>query len=239
MSYQIAEQPQVANPQHGSRARNDLVGLASPVYDLIMRIQAGMLVPSKDMREKVYRNLREFERHAAQIGYSENQTRQAKFALAAFVDEAVLLADFPLKHEWEKYPLQLEFFGEHLAGVKFYDRLEELMKRPDHYADVIEVFYMCLLLGYKGRYAIDYGNELPQVVGNVQQALRSVGRLSESDLAPHWRQDDQPVIAPPPGVPLWLKLGGAGLFSFVLLAYMFFFYLLGADIKTAKEQLLR
>ncbi|MBC7796657.1 MAG: DotU family type IV/VI secretion system protein, partial [Pyrinomonadaceae bacterium] len=111
-----------ANSGKNAPINTDLVSLAAPVLDLILRIKAGIVAPSTELRPQVAALLAKFEERAGRFRHPDKITKLAKFALAAFVDETVLTNDFPLKEEWEKYPLQLEYFGEQLAGVKFFDR---------------------------------------------------------------------------------------------------------------------
>jgi type VI secretion system protein ImpK len=163
----------------------------------------------------------------------------AKFALAAFVDETVLTNDFPLKEEWEKYPLQLEYFGEHLAGNKFFERLESMLRQTEAAADAIEVYYVCLLLGFKGKYAVYLENELLDVIQRTGAALQRIGRLKNIELAPHGVAEDQPE--PPkkyPFLPLWAKItAGAGL-GLALLIYFSLLLLSRSFLNDALEKLL-
>jgi len=131
-----------------------LVDLATPVLELIMEIKAGIITPSNDLRRKADELLKEMEQRGDAIGFKAKPLQDAKFALAAFVDETVLTADFPLRDEWEKHPLQLEYFGEHLAGVTYFERLNGLLGDLENNAEVLEIYYICLLIGYKGKYKI-------------------------------------------------------------------------------------
>src|SRR5215208_7407565 len=127
-----------------SRARTDngLVGLATPVLQEIMQIRAGVASPSIELRRLTDAMLKQLEQRGESLGYRDRQLQTIKFALAAFIDETVLIADFPLREEWEKYPLQLEYVGEHLAGLTFFERLEAIMKNSEAEAD-IDVVEVC------------------------------------------------------------------------------------------------
>ncbi|HYM00037.1 MAG TPA: DotU family type IV/VI secretion system protein, partial [Blastocatellia bacterium] len=161
------------------------------------------------------------------------------FALAAFVDEMVLTAKFPLREEWEKHPLQLEYFGEHLAGVTFFNKLDDLLKESADQADVIEVYYLCLLLGYKGKFKIYFEDQLKAVVESVAESLRRANRLRGGALSPHWKVTDQPAPPADPGIPTWLKTGGAILIAVAVLVFIVFSLWLRADVSSALERLLR
>lgn len=229
------------NASHQS-AEKDLVSLATPVLDLVMRIRAGQIVPSAEMRQLVDGRLKDLETRGAQLGFKEAQLQSVKFALAAFVDETVLAGGFAVRNEWERSPLQLQYFQEQFAGVKFFDRLEALLKNAEAEADVIEVYYLCLLLGFKGKYHIYLEDQLPGVLQNVAGQLQRVGRLKNSLLSPHWKINDQP--APPqeskvPTMPAWVKLVALGSLALVALSYLLFQFLLTTQANGTNEILLK
>lgn len=223
-----------------SRSSADLASLAAPVFELVLKIQAGIVTPSSDLRPAVARLLADMEQRGAALRYNPDQVRAAKFALAAFMDETVLADNkFPLREEWEKYPLQLEYFGEHLAGVKFFERLEELLKNAEANADVIEVYYICMLLGFKGKYRKYLEDQLKVVIQNTADHLRRANRLYEGELSPHWKATDQPEPVSKTGLPLWVKISAGASLGIAVLIFMILKLLLRSDIKQAVEQLLR
>ncbi|MBL8203490.1 MAG: type IVB secretion system protein IcmH/DotU [Blastocatellia bacterium] len=223
-------------------AEKDLVSLATPVLDLVMRIRAGQIVPSAEMRQLVDGRLKDLEARGVQLGFKDTQLQNVKFALAAFVDETVMAGGFAVRNEWERYPLQLQYFQEQFAGVKFFDRLDALLKNAESEADVIEVYYLCLLLGFKGKYHIYLEDQLPGVLQNVAGQLQRVGRLKNTILSPHWKLSDQP--APPqetkvPEMPAWVKLVALGSLALVGLSYLLFQFLLTNQANGTNEILLK
>lgn len=244
MPQQAAAKPETPAPvaqQAIRRARleTSLDALAAPVLELVLQLRAKQLTPSNDLRPRVAEMLKHLEERGLALRYTEEQIRTVKFALAAFVDETVLTADFPLRDVWEKYPLQLEYFGEHLAGVKFYERLEELLKKPEENGELIEIYYLCLLLGFKGRYNIYFEDQLKEVIKKTADELRRIGRLVDMELSPHWRAADQPEPPPDPRLPLWAKIGSGVAAGLFVLIYVVLYFVLRSDVNAAKEQLLR
>ncbi len=206
-----------------NNAKNDLVAFAGPVFDLILRVKAGIVVPSNELRPKIAGMLQDFEKRAERYRFNHKIVQVSKFALASFVDETVLTNNFPLRDEWEKYPLQLEYFGEQLAGNKFFDKLDAMIKQIDVTADAVEIYYFCMLLGFKGRYAIYEHEKLLAIMQHTANALVKAGKIRPVELSPHWLANDQP---PPPekkGMPTWAKVGaGAGL-ALAFIVYMIMF----------------
>jgi type VI secretion system protein ImpK len=89
-------------------------------------------------------------------GYNADDIKMGTLALVGFLDESVLNLRLPMFADWPRKPLQEELFGIHMAGEIFFRNLEQLMGRTDseELADLLEVHYLCLLLGYAGRYSI-------------------------------------------------------------------------------------
>ncbi len=203
--------------------KNDLVTFAGPVLDLILRLKAGIVAPSNDLRPKIAGMLEDFERRAERYKFNHKIVQVSKFALAAFVDETILTNNFPLKNEWEKNPLQLEYFGEQLAGNKFFDKLEAMLKQIETTQEAVEVYYFCMLLGFKGRYAVYEQERLLGTMQTTANALVKVGRIKSVELAPHWLANDQPKPPEKRGMPVWAKIGAVGGLGLAIVIYMAMF----------------
>ena len=54
----------------GTSGKNDLVAFAGPVFDLILRLRAGIVAPSNDLRPKVASLLADFERRAERYKFN-------------------------------------------------------------------------------------------------------------------------------------------------------------------------
>jgi type VI secretion system protein ImpK len=223
--------------RRSSQADKDLVSFASPVFDLILRLKSGIVQPSNDLRPKVAELLKSFQERALRYRYSEKIINVAKFGLAAFVDETVLTNDFPLKHEWEKNPLQLEFFGEQLAGVKFFEKLEAMLKQIDVTADAVEVYYVCMLLGFKGKYAIYEQEKLLATMQTTANALVKAGKIKQVELSPNWLANDQPKPLPKRGLPVWAKIAAFAGLIFAVLIYLVMFFMSSKFLQDAIEKL--
>lgn len=218
-------------------SKNDLVTFAGPVFDLILRIKAGIVAPSNDLRQKIAGMLEDFEKRAERYRFNHKIVQVSKFALAAFVDETVLTNNFPLKNEWEKNPLQLEYFGEQLAGNKFFEKLEAMLKQIDVTADAVEIYYFCMLLGFKGRYAVYEHDKLLATMQSTANALVKAGKIKPVELSPNWLVNDQPAPVERRGMPTWAKItAGAGL-ALALIIYLGMFVLSYKFVQDAVSNL--
>ncbi len=203
--------------------KNDLVAFAGPVFDLILRLKAGIVQPSMELRPRIASMLTDFERRAERYRFNHKIIQVSKFALAAFVDETVLTNDFNLKNEWEKNALQLEYFNEQLAGNKFFDKLEAMIKQIEVTQDAVEIYYICMLLGFKGRYAIYEKEKLLATMQKTANALVKVGKIKPTELSPHWFANDQPKPPEKRGMPTWAKVSVFGGLCLSIVIYLAMF----------------
>ena len=217
--------------------KNDLITFAGPIFDLILRLKSGIVAPSNDLRPKIAGMLQDFERRAERYRYNHKIIQVSKFALAAFVDETVLTNNFPLRNEWEKNPLQLELFGEQLAGNKFFERLDAMLRQVDVTADAVEIYYFCMLLGFKGRYAVYEQEKLLATMQETANALVKAGKIKSVDLSPHWLANDQPEPPKKRVMPTWAKLGAFGLVGLGVIVYLVMFLLSSKFVKDAVDKL--
>lgn len=209
---------------------NDLVTFAGPIFDLILRLKAGIVQPSNELRPQIFKLLQDFEDRALRHRHRESVITVAKFGLAVFVDEIILIktsqvGNITLKEEWEKVPIQLELFSDNIGGEKFYEKLEAMLRQIDVTADAVEVYYICMLLGFKGRYAVVEQDKLLKIMQRTADALVKVGKISKVELSPHWLVKDQPVPVEKKGMPAWAKVTAFGGLGFAVILYLVMFVL--------------
>lgn len=131
------------------------------------------------VREDVSRLIVRAQERADDAGYSFELFDQARFAVFAWADETVLCSSWSEVREWLKLPLQREYYGTANAGEEFFERLDVLLSEKnspesegffDDFADdiepeqtrvangnveVLEVYALCLSLGFIGVYFSD------------------------------------------------------------------------------------
>jgi len=181
-------------------------------------------------RSQVLQAIRLAEQNAKARGYADNDIKLATFAVVAFLDESILNLRKPVFNEWVRKPLQEELFGQHVAGETFFQNLEQLLGRRDapELADLLEVYYLCLLLGYLGRYSITSRGDLRALMGHTDDKIKRI-RQSSIDLSPNWRVLEQ---AAPVRRDIWLRrilIGAAACVALTVGLYSAYLISLGSD----------
>ncbi len=148
-------------------------------------------------------------------GYTNADVLNATFAVVALLDESILNSPDPVFADWSRKPLQEELFGALLAGELFFQHIRDLLGRPDStaLADVLEVYSLCLLLGFGGRHA--------RVVGKLQERIRRIRGNAET-LSPSWAP--LPAISPQTHDPWLRRLGLAAVLCASLALVLFITY---------------
>jgi type VI secretion system protein ImpK len=187
----VAPAPASAGAHDGASPRRGQLALTlQEAFTAVVRLRSNRQVAAnvEAFRAQMKHVLAAAEQEARRIGYAGDDVRYALFALIGFIDESVLNSPQPMFADWGRRPLQEEVFGGHTAGELFFQYLQQLLGRQDSedLADVLEVYQLCLLLGFKGRYSVTHGSELQVIAGHVAQKIeRARGRLGE--LSPRWR----------------------------------------------------
>src|SRR5215469_6359421 len=137
------------------------------VLTAIVRLRANRQTVSdaESFRHHMREALRLAANDAQRAGYPMEDIKLAAFATVALLDEVILNSQNRLFADWPRKPLQEEMFGIHVAGETFFQYAQQILARQDSVetADLLEVYYLCLLLGYSGRYSVGGRGELQAV----------------------------------------------------------------------------
>jgi type VI secretion system protein ImpK len=130
--------------------------------------------------------LANFERQAHAYGKTPVLVSEAKYAFCALIDETVLSTGDTLAERWSGAPLQLQHFGEHLAGEGFFNHLDRLRLDPVTNLEVLEVYFTCLLLGFKGKFLLESQELLDLLISRLRQEILQA-KGGQAAFAPHAR----------------------------------------------------
>jgi type VI secretion system protein ImpK len=129
---------------------------------------------------------------AGEAGFSREDVQDIAYGIVALTDELALSLPGNVRQYWMSRPLQLHYFNENVAGEGFYQRLEQIRLDPRR-AEVLRVFYLCLMFGFQGRYRIRGGEvELAGIMDTIYQDLQRARVLGTEQLSPH---GDRPAEA--------------------------------------------
>ncbi len=166
---------------------NPLLACCQALLHIAMQFHTGDKGASLalDYRDKIMGVFDELEHQAYEKQIPLAEVQHAKFALVAFMDEVVLSSVWPGRAEWMGKPLQLTFFGEHLAGERFFERLSELRQTGAQHIDVLEIYYVCLQLGFEGMYRMRGLEQLMALQVDLRSQIDMTRGLIDPQLSPN------------------------------------------------------
>ena len=183
-------------------------------YALFMLKNGNGPQDNADFAQKMAQFLDEFGRGAKKHNASADDIDAAKYAFCAAVDEIILRSQFPIRDDWARRPLQLVLFGDQLAGENFFNRLESLRARGSAHLQALEVFHMCLLLGFQGKYIIEGSEKLNYLTARLGDEIANM-KGKRGGFAPHAERPDTVVHKLRNDLPLWVLCSVFGLICIV------------------------
>lgn len=117
------------------------------VLRLLDRLQDQDRVHSAENERFLMLNL--FDRVSATLGSGE-EWNLSKYALVSWIDEMMLESPWDGRDWWSNNVLEVELFGTRLCHNQFYIRAKEASASSQR--DALEVFYNCVVLGFRGIY---------------------------------------------------------------------------------------
>lgn len=136
-----------------TKSSKTLLQLYTPVFALVSALEAkDDYGDPEELAVKTIRLLN-FVRETSQISNkSMDWVGDAQYAVVAFVDESINLSKWHGREKWRQYPLASRLGLQPNMGVAFFDKLEAWLKSPRRPIELLEVFYVCLGLGFSGQY---------------------------------------------------------------------------------------
>ncbi len=145
-----------------------------------LRCNRQTVADAASFRAQIWAAVKAASDHARGRGYSQEDIELATFAVIAFVDESILNLRHPIFADWPRQPLQEERYGHHVAGEIFFQNLQKLLLRDDstQLEDLLEVYYLCLMLGFAGKYSLGGRGELRAIMQQTADKLQRIRRTS-------------------------------------------------------------
>ncbi len=198
---------------------------------LRVRFRTQRVADAEAFRDSVRKMIAAATAEARRVGYSDTTTQMALYAIVGFLDESVLNSHDPTFADWLRRPLQEELFGGHFAGEYFYRHLTQLLQGPDSAegADALELHAVCLLLGYRGKFAFGSDGEVHSLLAQIRAKIARVRGPFVLG-----RAEGAPPVARVPRGDRWFRgllLAAAVLLVACLLAFVVFHSILNSNLS--------
>jgi type VI secretion system protein ImpK len=193
---------------------NPLLAAANPLLDVVPQLRATLQHPDPiGLRDVLAQGIKTFEARAQVAGIRPEKIIAARYTLCTLLDETAASTPWGGSGTWASHSLLVMFHNEAWGGEKFFQLLSKLAENPAANRDILELMYVCLSLGFKGRYQVlDNGKAaLEALRERLAQMLRKQQGEYERALSPHWQGVSIRRTTLFTALPLWIALGALGL----------------------------
>lgn len=156
---------------------NPLIDGALPLFGLVIRLRnletyAAVSELYETVRDQIAALDEEMHRH----DYDSATLLAYRYALCTFIDEAVMRTPWGSQSVWAERSLLSTHHNETWGGEKFFTVLSRMLMAPEKYRDMLEFKYLCLCLGFKGKYGErhDQAEMLQALIARLHRVLRGL-----------------------------------------------------------------
>ena len=197
------ERPAAAADVSALGGLDRLVEAANPILAAVPQIRHALRHPDPSgLRARLREQLAAFEQSALAAGAPPPQVETAFAALCALLDDAA--STTPWGRDWARSGLLAEL-RPGASPDDFYARLDKLLAAPAGQTELLEFFYVCMALGFEGRYRGGEGGRqaLSQIRTRVFEALARLQPPVAVELSARWQGARLAVRRVPGAIALW------------------------------------
>ncbi len=178
------------------------------------------------LQNKVDQMLEEADRRGTTLGYSRDTLMDARYAVVVFLDEMILQSGWDQKNQWASHLLQYKYFQTQIGGEEFFHHLTSLRRALPINTDLLEVYHVCLVLGFEGKYKLEGREKVKDLYHDLFREIQGI-RGVIPPLSPHAERSEIVLDVVKQEIPAWIVVACS-------LAIVFFSYV-GMSVMIHQE----
>lgn len=167
-----------------------LVDAATPILGLVSRLATTVSQNDVEgLRRRVRGEFDNFEKSAGATGMRPEILGACHYALCATVDDVASNMPWGSQNIWADQSMARVFHNDTSGGERFFHLLGHFERDPETHGEVLELFYLCLSLGFQGRFRLlpEGAAELAALRARLYRVIRRRRGEVAGELSPHWR----------------------------------------------------
>lgn len=122
-----------------------------------------------EIKDALIAKVNEYDENAMRHGIENTEILVTRYILCTFIDEMITTSSIGSKNNWSKNSLLNIFHKESYGGENFFHLLDKFLKTPAKYIHILEFMYICLSLGFEGKYKVIDRGEIE--LNNIKDSL--------------------------------------------------------------------
>lgn len=190
---------------------NQLIDAATPLIGMALRVRR---MSSCDTIGTIYKHaveeVKAIEVELAESGYEHAVILAYRYIFCSFIDETVMSTSWGAETVWAEHSLLTRFHNETWGGEKVFTILSRLENEPSRYKDLLEFIYLCLSLGFEGRYRVmPHGREeYEKIINRLFLMLQRLEDREPQDLTSATAHVVSTKYRLSKQMPIWLVFSG-------------------------------
>ncbi len=197
---------------------NPLMNAASTLIAVFEKTRGAVRHPDiGGLHKRLINELRTFEQNAKDEGIKPEIILAARYLMCSVIDEAVLHTPWGSESAWTQRTLLSIFHNETSGGEKCFAILDRMLQAPAENRDMLELFYVCISLGFEGKYRLisNGRDQLETLRDDLFRTIRTYRGDHERSLSPSWQGLGQGRKTLTQMLPMWVAASVFGLLVFV------------------------
>lgn len=194
-------------PLRDARASdNPMVRAFAGLLGIAPELERAMPPENPDMlRTRLLESLTYARDGVVSMGVPLTRADQGAWFVGALLDDVAINTPWGGASGWPRQPLVATMYGNVDAGERFFDLAEELLRYPERDPQLLELVFLCLSLGFRGKHRISGAVGEAEIARLRSQMARVLHDRENADapLAPHWQgvvaEDEERKFI----VPIW------------------------------------
>lgn len=161
---------------HPTAGINPLVDAAGQLFSMMGKLKRFSFHHHlNNLHIELISDLKNFEHLARAQGYSAEYILVSRYTLCSTLDDVISTTPWGNEGRWNEFSLLSTLNHESTASGQFFIVLEQIVKNPNQYIDLLEFIYICFSLGFKGGYRASEitHNQLEQICNILYKHIRA------------------------------------------------------------------
>lgn len=141
------------------------------------------------VQRRLIEKMDHYTRIFSEQGIENTHIMIVRYIISTFIDELLGAASWSGGEVWANHSLLGHYYQETYGGKKFFELLEQFAKEPEKYMQHMKLIYVCLSLGYQGKYSLIENSDM--YVESIRQELYA--RISSYDRESEKFYSDHPA----------------------------------------------
>lgn len=169
---------------------NPLVNAASALITVFEKTRQSTSHPDiGGLHKRLVSEIRQFDNRLRELGIKPEIALSARYVLCSVLDETILNTPWGSESPWAQRTLLSVFHNETSGGEKVFLILDRMRQAPADNIHMIELIYICLSLGFEGKYRLNSrGRDAIEVIrDDLFLIIRGYRGDHERSLSTHWQ----------------------------------------------------